>query len=71
MNNNALKMACIIKWKKPNKGPTIEQLNIIRPRCLNVDKATTFFRSFSNRAIHPAINIVIIPLTNIIILICE
>lgn len=71
MNKRALKIACIIRWKNPNKGPTSEHLVIIKPRCLKVDKATTFFRSFSNKAISPAKIIVISPLTNIIILIEE
>jgi len=69
MNSKALKIACIIRWKNPNRGPTKEQLVIINPKCLKVDKATTFFKSFSNKAITPAKIIVIIPLTNIIILI--
>ena len=69
MNRRALKMACMIRWKNPNKGPTNEHLVIIRPKCLKVDRATTFFRSFSKRAIKPAKIIVINPLINIIILI--
>jgi len=62
-------MACIIRWKKPNRGPTREQLVIINPKWLKVDKATTFFKSFSNSAINPAKIMVMMPLTNIIILI--
>jgi len=69
MKRRALKIACMIKWKNPNKGPTREQLVIINPKWLKVDRATTFFKSFSSRAISPAKSIVIIPLTNIIILI--
>lgn len=69
MKRRALKIACIIRWKNPNNGPTKEQLVIINPKCLRVDKATTFFKSFSSRAINPAKIIVINPLTNIIILI--
>lgn len=69
MNKRALKIACIIKWKNPNRGPTNEHLVIINPKCLKVDRATTFFKSFSSRAINPAKIIVIKPLTNIIILI--
>lgn len=59
----------MIRWKNPNNGPTKAQLVIIKPRCLNVDKATTFLRSFSRRAIIPAKIIVIKPLINIIVLI--
>jgi hypothetical protein len=67
MNKRALKMACIIRWINANKGPTKAQLVIIKPKCLNVDKATTFFKSFSKSAIKPAKIIVIIPLINSII----
>lgn len=69
MNKRALKIACIIRWKNPNKGPTIEHLVIINPKCLRVDRATTFFKSFSSKAINPAKIIVINPLTSIIVLI--
>lgn len=69
MKRRALKIACIIRWKNPNRGPTKEQLVIISPKCLRVDKATTFFKSFSSKAINPAKIIVINPLTSIIILI--
>ncbi len=71
IKRRALKIACIIKWKNPNKGPINEQLTIINPKCLKVDKATTFFKSFSSKAINPAKIIVIMPLINIIILIEE
>jgi hypothetical protein len=67
MNSRALKIACIIRWINANKGPTSAQLVIISPRCLSVDKATTFFKSFSKSAINPAKIIVTIPLINNII----
>lgn len=51
INKRALKIACISRCKKPIKGPAIIELNIIKPKCLKVDRATTFFRSFSIRAL--------------------
>jgi len=60
MNKSALKIAWIIRCRNPIKGLMRQQLVIINPRCLKVERAITFFKSFSKRANIPANNRVII-----------
>lgn len=62
IKSRALKTAWIIRCRKPTKGLIRQHLVIIKPRCLKVERAITFFRSFSKRANIPANNKVIIPL---------
>jgi hypothetical protein len=53
-----LKTACVIKWKNLHNFIDWERLNIIKPNCLNVDKAIIFLKSVSNIAEKAEINIV-------------
>lgn len=46
-NIKDLKKAWIIKWKKHNNGILKDMIININPNCLNVEKATTFFKSNS------------------------
>jgi len=62
IKSKALKIAWIIRCRKPIKGLIKQHLVIIKPRCLKVERAITFFKSFSKRANIPANNKVIIPL---------
>jgi len=70
INNNALNIAWVTKWKKANLGPATQNEKIIKPNCLSVDNATTFLKSVSKAALAPAIikvnNLIII----IIVIIC-
>ena len=53
INNKALNLAWVIKWKKvKNCSPTLN-LDIINPSCLRVEIATIFFESFMDRPIIP------------------
>lgn len=59
INSNALKAACVNKWKKARFSRPILIVLIITPSCLRVDSAIIFFRSYSRLAASPDITIVI------------
>ena len=71
MNKEDLKRACIIKWKKANKSLPKPKIVNIKPSWLKVLKATTFFKSVSKFAAHPAISIVRTPIIKAIVRILE
>jgi len=50
--------ACVNRWKKTKLERPIEIAIIVRPNCLNVDKAIILFKSHSKFGPGPAINIV-------------
>ena len=58
INKADLNKACIIKWKNANNSCPKPRIINIKPSCLSVDRATTFLRSVSKLALHPAIIIV-------------
>jgi hypothetical protein len=60
INSKALNSACVTMWKNVNIGRLSAKLVIIIPNCLNVDRAIIFFMSHSDRALIPAINIVVV-----------
>lgn len=66
MNKRALNRACVTMWKNARLGIFIPMLIIIRPSCLNVDKAIIFFMSHSVVALSPAINMVIVLMIRIV-----
>jgi hypothetical protein len=58
INNKALKIAWVNKWKKVNSIIPKDNLAIIKPNWLKVDNAIIFFISNSCIALNPAIIIV-------------
>ena len=67
INNRALNIAWVIRWKNLKWGRDKEIAPIITPSCLRVDRAIIFFMSHSNRADIPAINIVEVATINKIV----
>lgn len=68
INKVALNKAWVNKWKKAKLYSPKDKILIIKPNCLNVDRAIIFFKSNSKFAPNPAINIVILPTNNKIII---
>lgn len=64
MNNKALNKACVTIWKNVNIGRLSARLVIIIPNWLKVDKAMIFFMSHSDRALIPAINMVVVEISS-------
>jgi hypothetical protein len=58
INKDALNKACVSKWKKQKIINEQQYEDTMNPNCLNVEKATIFFKSMSKLAIIPAIKIV-------------
>lgn len=67
-NNNALKSAWVIKWKKARVVKFNPRLVIITPSWDKVDRAIIFFISHSAMAALPAINIVIVAIIKSVLL---
>lgn len=65
MNNKALNMAWVIRWKKQKSFWVKDNDTIITPNWDKVDKATIFLISISAQAQNPAIIIVALPKANI------
>lgn len=61
MKSKALKRAWTNKWNNAKSGYPSPRVNIITPSCLNVEKATIFFRSVSCQADHPPTKQVLAP----------
>ena len=61
INNRALNIAWTDMWKNAKFGIFSPKHVVIRPSCLNVDKAIIFFISFSYIALIPVIKVVRMP----------
>lgn len=58
IKRSALNSAWVSRWKRVKEGIPSAKLIIIKPNCLNVERAITFFMSISVIADNPAISIV-------------
>lgn len=64
MNKRALNNACVIKWNNARSWSPRPRDAIITPSCLKVERAMIFFKSVSIEAAIPAINIVMVDMSN-------
>lgn len=64
IKSRALKVACVNKWKKDSKGKPAAKVITIIPSWLSVERATTFLRSHSCRALTLAIIVVRVAVKN-------
>jgi hypothetical protein len=64
INRRALNRACVTMWKNVNIGRFRARLVIIIPNWLSVDRAIIFFMSHSDRALIPAINMVVVEISS-------
>lgn len=68
INRRALNIAWVTMWKKAILGMFNPILIIINPNWLSVDSAIIFFISHSVVALSPAINMVIVLITRMVVL---